>query len=78
MTCQDRGQQSNATMPGVRLSNDKRRSPKIRFNDDPERASRPFDKERDGFVLAGKVLHQPILAEHPPPPARLLTLLLWW
>lgn len=27
----------------------------IRFNGEPERASRPFDEDRDGFVLAGKV-----------------------
>lgn len=26
----------------------------VRFNESPERASRPFDKDRDGFVLAGK------------------------
>ncbi len=26
----------------------------VRFNESPERASRPFDKDRDGFVLAGE------------------------
>lgn len=33
----------------------------IRFNEEPERASRPFDKDRDGFVLAGKARSELLL-----------------
>ncbi|CAM9184221.1 unnamed protein product [Ascophyllum nodosum] len=30
-----------------------------KFNDEPERASRPFDRDRDGFVLAGRYRFSP-------------------